>query len=86
MIVDVKLALKLGKINFVSFLLVLYCHLVMKNYMTSTQLKGKVKSPHGFSIPLLSKILLDFFFLAYFTLYKDGNDNPICETAKETQM
>ena len=42
----------------------------MKNYMTSTQLKGKVKSPHGFSIPLLSKILLDFFFLAYFTLYK----------------
>ena len=34
--------------------------------------------------------VLVFFFLAYFTLYnrllKDGNNNPVYETAKETLM
>ena len=39
---------------------------------------------------MLQYTVLVFIFLAYFTLYngilKDGNDNPICKTEKETQM
>ena len=30
--------------------------------------------------------MVSFFFLNLYGIYKDGNDGPICETAKDTQM
>ena len=31
-------------------------------------------------------VTLEIHTLHIYGIYKDGNDNPICETAKETQM